>query len=197
MDGQDRRRYFRINDWVGLSYRSLDGDLHNMCSDGDNVQISSAQVVKTIDRELTAALNVLSQSNSVAANVIGLLNKKLDFMAAELELGYLGGGLIKHEQTQVNISACGMAFECDEPIDAGQMLELNLLLKSVNATLKLKGCVTACDRVVASSGKLYLLRLDFVSTDIHVREELIQYIVRRQSMQLSEQRQEQAFEQGG
>jgi len=168
-----------------------------MCSDGDNVQISSAQVVKTIDRELTAALIVLWQSNPAAAIVIGLLNKKLDFIAAELELGYLGGGLIKHEQTQVNISACGMAFECDEQFDAGQMMELNLLLKPVNATLKLKGCVNACDRVAAGSGKLYLLRLDFVSTDAHVREELIQHIVRRQSMQLSKQRQEQASEQAG
>lgn len=197
MDGQDRRRYFRINDWVGLSYRSLDGDLHSMSSDGDNVQISSAQVVETIDRELAAALNILSQGNPAAANVIGLLNKKLDFIAAELELDYLGGGLIKHEQTQVNISACGMAFECDEQFDAGQMLELKLLLKPVNATLKLKGCVNACNRVAADSGKPYLLRLDFVSTDTHVREELIQHIVRRQSMQLSERRQEQASEQAG
>jgi len=197
MGGQDRRRYFRINDWVGLSYRSLDGDLHKMSSAGDNVQISSAQIVESINRELISALNVLWQGNPAAANVIGLLNKKVDFIAAELELSYLGGGLVNHEQTRVNISACGMAFECDEQFDAGHMLELNLLLKPTNSTLKLKSCVNACERVAGASGKPYLLRLDFVSTDTHVREELIQHIVRRQSMQFSEQRQEQAVEQAG
>jgi len=196
MDRQDRRRYFRINDLVGLSYRMLDDD-NEMASDGENVQISSTQVVETIDRELAGALNVLWQSNPAAANVIGLLNKKLDFIAAELELDYFGGGLIKHEHTQVNISGCGIAFECDEQFNAGQLMELNLLLKPVNTMLKLKGCVNACDRMAASNGKPYLLRLDFVDTDTHVREELIQHVVRRQSMQLSERRQEQASEQAG
>jgi len=192
MQRQDRRRYFRINDWVGLSYRALDQRELVACSDADNVQISSAQVIETIDRELAAALNVLWQSNPSAANVIGLLNKKLDFIAAELELDYFGGGLIKHQQTQVNLSACGIAFECDERFDVGVVLELNLLLKPVNSTIKLRGCVNACDRVAAGSGKPYLLRIDFLDTDTHVREELIQHIVRRQSMQLSERRQDTA-----
>lgn len=192
MDSQDRRRYFRINDWVGLSYRLLDADSSKISADGDNIQISSSQVVEAIDRELAAALNVLWQSNPAAANVIGLLNKKLDFVAAELELGYFADGLIKHEQTRVNISACGIAFESDEAFDAGQVLELNLLLKPVNTKLKLRGCVNACDRLATDNSKPYLLRLDFVSTDMHVREELIQHIVRRQSMQLSELRQDQS-----
>lgn len=190
MERQDRRRYFRINDWVGLSYRALDDSELHAAAQGDNVQISSAQVIETIDRELAAALNVLWQGNPAAANVIGLLNKKLDFIAAELDLDYLGGGLIKHENTQVNISACGMAFECDERFDVGEVLELNLLLKPMNSNLKLRGCVNGCDRVGAGSGKPYLLRVDFLDTDTHVHEDLIQHIVRRQSMQLSEQRQE-------
>jgi hypothetical protein len=192
MDSQDRRRYFRINDWVGLSYRLLDENSSKMSTDGDNIQISSTQVVKALDRELAAALNVLWQSNPAAANVIGLLNKKLDFIAAELELDYFAGGLIIHEQTQVNISACGIAFESEEPFNPGQVLELNLLLKPVNTKLKLQGCVNACDRLAADNSKPYLLRLDFVSTDTHVREELIQHIVRRQSMQLSKLRQDQS-----
>lgn len=190
MERQDRRRYFRINDWVGLSYRVIDEDELRAAAQGDNVQISSAQVIETIDRELSDALNVLWQGNPAAANVIGLLNKKLDFIAAELDVGYLGGELIKHANTRVNISACGMAFESDDRFDVGEVLELNLLLKPMNSNLKLKGCVNGCDRLNTDSGKPYLLRVDFLDTDTHVREELIQHIVRRQSMQLSEKRQQ-------
>lgn len=192
MSVQDRRRYFRINDWVGLSYCVLGARDLEVLADADNVHISSAQVLETIDKELSSALNILWQNNPAAANVIGLINKKLDFIAAEMELGSLQGALLNHEQTQVNISACGMAFECSEQFDAGQMLELNLLLKPVNSMLKLKGCVSVCERAPAGSEKPYILRIDFVSTDTQVREELIQHIVRRQSIQFSAQRQKQA-----
>lgn len=192
MSEQDRRRYFRINDWVGLSYRVLGGQDIEFCGDADNVQISSTQILSTIEKELSGALNMLWQSNPQAANVIGLMNKKLDFIISEMELDYLQNGVLQHEPTRVNISACGMAFECDEQFDAGQMLELNLLLKPANSKLKLQGCVTACERAEAGSKKPYVLRIDFVGTDTAVREELIQHIVRRQSIQLSEQRQQQA-----
>jgi len=192
MSEQDRRRYFRINDWVGLSYSVLGKQAHEICADADNVQISSAKILDAINKELSSALNILWQSNPQAANVIGLMNKKLDFITAEMDLDYLQDSLHQHEKTQVNISACGMAFECDEQFDAGQMLELNLLLKPANSRLKLQGCVTACERAEAGSNKPYKLRLDFVGTDTHVHEELIQHIVRRQSLLLSELRQKQA-----
>lgn len=192
MSEQDRRRYFRINDWVGLSYCAIGGADAEFCADVDNVQISSAQILETIEKELSSALNVLWQNNPQAANVIGLLNKKIDFIAAEMDLGYLQGDLLQHEQIQVNLSACGMAFECAEQFDTGQMLELDLLLKPANSKLKLRGCVTACERAEAGSKKAYLLRLDFVGTDTHVREELIQHIVRRQSLQFGEQRKQPA-----
>ena len=188
MSQQDRRRYFRINDWVGLSYRVLTPEEMQGSIDAINVQISSAKVIEAIDKELASALNVLWQNNPAAANVIGLLNKKLDFIAAELQMDYLGAGLVDHEDTQVNISACGMSFESDERFDVGQVLELNLLLKPMNSSIKLKGCINACERSHLETSKNYLLRIDFLETDTHVQEELIQHIVKRQSMQLNEQR---------
>lgn len=190
MERPDRRRYFRINDWVGLHYRALDGREQHAATQGDNIQISSARIIEGIERELSAALNVLWQSNPGAANVIGLLNKKLDFIAAELELDYLADEQLKHENTRVNISACGMAFECAERFDVGEVLELNLQLKPTNSNLRLQGYVNGCDRADDGSAKPYLLRVDFFDIDTHVHEELIQHIVRRQSMQLGEQRQE-------
>lgn len=190
MSEQDRRRYFRINDWVDLSYSVIGKQETEFYADADNVQLSSAQILDAIDKELSSAHNVLWQSNPQAANVIGLVNKKLDFIVTELGLDYLQGSSLKHEKTEVSLSACGMAFECDEHFDTGQMLVLNLLLKPVNSKLKLRGCVIACERVEADSNKSYVLRLDFVGMDTSMREELIQHVVRRQSMQLSEQRQQ-------
>ena len=192
MSEQDRRRYFRINDWVGLSYCTQVAQNVEYCGDADNVQISATQILDVTEKELLGALSLLWLSNPQAANVIGLINKKLDFVISEMEFDYLQAGVLQHELTRVNISACGMAFECDEQFDAGQVLELNLLLKPVKTKLKLQGCVTACQRSESGSKKAYMLRVDFVGIDTAVREELIQHIVRRQSMQLSEQRQQPA-----
>jgi hypothetical protein len=97
---------------------------------------------------------------------------------------------VEHEPTQVNISACGMAFESEAYYATGQVLELHVLLKPANTRLKLKGFVTACEHAPAGSEKPYFLRIDFTRMDTHVQEELIQHIVRRQSMLLSQQRQE-------
>lgn len=189
MDRQDRRRYFRINDLVGLSYRVVDESMTGEgLTDADNVQISSLQLLESIDKELTDALNHLWQSNPAAANVVGLLNRKVEFLTTEMGFDYAGQS-VKHEQTQVNISACGMAFESDEHFATGQMLELHLQLKPANTRLKLQGFVAACEHAPVGSEKPYFLRIDFTNVDTHVQEELIQHIVRRQSMLLNEQRQ--------
>ena len=191
MHRQDRRRYFRINDWVGLSYRPVSLQLDREArSEGDNVQISSAQLLDTIDKELAEALNLLWRNSPAVANVLGLLNKKMNFLASGMALDYLPGETVTHEQAHVNISACGIAFGCDESFKAGELLELQLLLKPANTRLQVKGRVNACEKARAGRGKPYFLRLDFVDIQTQVQEELIQHIVRRQSVQLNAQLQQ-------
>ena len=191
MERQDRRRYFRINDLVGLSYRVIDeSNSADGLANADNVQISSLKLLESIDRELTEALNHLWQSNPAAANVIGLLNRKIEFLTAEMGLDYAAQA-IQHEQTQVNISACGMAFESAEHFATGQLLEIHVQLKPANTRLKLQGFITACEHAPVGSKNPYFLRIDFTNIDTHMQEALIQHIVRRQSMLLNEQRREQ------
>ena len=188
MQESDRRRYFRINDWVGLSYRVAGNRLQqDALTEADNVQIPSAQLLETINRELLSALNLLWKNNPAVANVIGLLNRKIDFLVSEMDLDYLDCS-VKHEVTQVNISACGIAFESAEAFEVGQMLELHLMLKPTNIRLKINGSVCACEPVPSDTQKVNFLRIDFANIDTHIQEELIQHIVRRQSLLLNEQR---------
>lgn len=190
MERQDRRRYFRINDMVGLSYRAVDSaTIANGLVDGDNVHISSLKLLESINKELSEALNQLWQNNPATANVLGLLNRKIDFLSAEIGLDSAQEA-IEHEQVAVNISACGMAFKCPDSFDKGQALEIHLLLKPGNTRLKLNGSVVGCERVLVAGQQSNFLRIDFTNIDTHVQEQLIQHLVRRQSSQLSEQRQD-------
>lgn len=191
MDRPDRRRYFRINDWVGLSYRPIDlEEIVTQQKEASNVQVSAVDVLKSIDQELTAALNALWQSNPTVASAIGLLNKKMDIIAVEADLDYAHIKGLQTESHEVNISACGMAFESKDRFDTGQLLELNVLLKPANTHVRLIGRVMDCEQSDESDTHPYFLRLDFDQMDAEVQEQLIQHIVRRQSSQLGNDRQD-------
>ena len=181
----DRRRYFRINDWVDLSYRPLAEEaLEATEMPAFNVKIETAQVLRSLDKELQTALNSLWQNNPVAANALSLINKKLSVITAEMNLSYdvheKGEGI----GTKVNISACGIAFEVDRSYAPGEMLELNLTLKPEENQIRLKGQVITCEPLT-DQAKPYMLRISFIQLDTGIEEELIQHIVRRQSQQLA------------
>lgn len=185
MDRPDRRRYFRIDDLVGLRYQLADlQETDTTSKEAGKVQITSINLLKSIDRELTAALNVLWQSNPMAANAIGLLNKKMDILAAEMEMDYDKLQVIDAHSKQVNLSACGMAFECQERFDIGQLLALTIVLKPANTPVHLRGRIVGCDWLDGHNVRTYLLRVDFDHVDLAVEEQLIQHIVRRQSSQI-------------
>ena len=190
MSKQDRRRYFRINDLVGLSYQPIGQHAQTLpVDDVDNVQIAAAQVLKSVDDELNAALSALWKNNPATASALGLLNKKLDIIAAEIDLDYASFKGLKAEPTQVNLSACGIAFECEDQFEAGQRLEIHLILKPVNTHLSMIGRVVACEYTEEGRDKPFLVRIDFDEIGRNAQEELIQHIVRRQSDQLGAQRQ--------
>ncbi len=185
----DRRRYFRINDWVGLHYCVLGSkDITPRDGEGENLQISAAQILSSIDKEFSVSLNSLWQNNPAAANTISLLNRKIELLAAELNLDAALPANEEHESVSVNISACGIAFECDDQIRAGETLELFLTLRPTNTQIKLIGQVVACERSDAASDNLFMLRVNFQRMPMDVEEQLIQHIVKRQSGQLAQQR---------
>lgn len=192
MDRPDRRRYFRINDMVGLSYRPVDpGDVDESDRSAENVQITSVDLLRSIDRELTTALDALWQSSPTSANAIGLLNRKLDILAAELDLDYENLKGIAAKPRRVNISACGIAFECRERFEIGQLLALVIVLKPANTHVKVTGRVIGCEQPQEEDSPYYLLRVDFDRVNADVKEQLIQHIVRRQSSQIGIKREEQ------
>jgi len=189
MDRPDRRRYFRIDDLVGLSYRLVDVETtEEDAKSADNIQITAIDLLKSIDQELAEALNTLWQSNPVAANAIGLLNKKIDIIATEIDLDYDRLRGLDVKSRQVNLSACGMAFECQERFDIGQVLVLTIVLKPANTHVHTQGRIVGCDWLDGDEGRTYLLRVDFDRVGCVEEEQLIQHIVRRQANQIGNQR---------
>ncbi len=193
MNSQDRRRYFRINDIVNMSYCACGGDPASETREqASNIQITATKILESVDIEIAKALSSLWKKIPEAANVISLVSKKIDILAAELELGYSGSTEEKpldEERVAVNISACGMAFNCKERFDAGQKLDLYISFKPEGTSMRVRCSVVGCEKSKLDYERPYYLRVDFDGIDVNTQETLIHHILRRQSSQLSLQRQ--------
>lgn len=176
---QEKRRYFRINDQVGLSYRVLNSDDQN--NDAACVEVTAAHLLNRIDREFNQLINALWLESPTAAKAIGLLNRKIEVLADEV-IPHDENSLREKDQQEVNvnISGCGIGFHADQPEPTGQQLELYLTLKPSNAHLRLTGTVVGCDKDEELTSKPYWLRVDFDEHDVDAREQLIQHIMKRQ-----------------
>lgn len=180
----ERRRYFRITESVGLSYTLLD-DQHEPNSDTGTVDIL-AHLTEQDKKIEQALLEVESESPKVAA-LISLFNQKIERIVNMLTMeGRLLDQLAMRVR-EVNISACGIAFTNEEQISVGRAVRLELTLYPEEKKIITDGRVVSCD--CAPDGFHYYIRIDFFSVNKAAQEELIQHIVKAQSTQLQQKQQ--------
>ncbi|MDZ7922915.1 MAG: PilZ domain-containing protein [Marinagarivorans sp.] len=175
----ERRRYFRINDTVKLSYRQLD-------KRGNSLESSDHQdLIAEQDRRMEVLISELKTEHPKMIELIALLNQKLERLSP----------FEKHENTvlayrarEVNMSACGLAFSEDDAVAIGSQLMLYLILANGQKMI-LKGLVIGCqlERDQApNENDRYNWRVDFINLTEKDQELLIQNIVQRQSAQLGQ-----------
>lgn len=184
---QERRRYFRVSDLVGLNYRFL--------SEGERELALVAQprslnnLLAQIEDEIDMNLQALLQANPDLHKLMDLYNQKIN-----LAFGY---GLADKDQDaghsvracQVNISACGIAFPCADPAALNQSLALDLTLFPNNIRVQLLASVISCERhEEGAAEEAYIIRANFEHLSENDEELLVQHVIKRQALQLKDQR---------
>lgn len=190
-NNDERRRYFRINDTVKLSYciSTKPGD----CDDYCGYDLTAEQ-----DARIQRIITEQKHENPAIIELIDLLNQKIDHLAHGDKSPQT---ILAHQARNVSISACGLAFTEQEAIKIGTQLRLFLVLDS-NKKIELEGLVIDCipqnnqentktntNTKNLDTATLFKWRVDFLHVSSHNQELLIQHIVRRQSTLLAEQRQ--------
>lgn len=175
---QERRRYFRITDSVGVSYQFMDADSVKVGKDHsvdvlDLMSEQDAQIEKLL-------LEVAGESPKVAA-LVRALNQKLERVVSQLVVDSRLVGRLANRIREVNISACGMAFVHDLDVKTGARLSLELELKPDDYVIATEGIVVG----VEPYGDAFYWRIDFYGMSTPQQERLIQHIVKRQSVLLS------------
>ena len=82
-----------------------------------------------------------------------------------------------------------MAFPTSKPATLNQYISLELTLYPNNIRLTLLAAVISCDRYEDDSERnKYIIRADFVDISDANQEVLVQHVIKRQAMQLKQQR---------
>lgn len=180
----DRRRYFRISDRMGVAFTPLS---EGQSEPEASPETRAEQRLARCNAQITQLLEALASSAPETAQLGHLLNQKLNWLIEQELGGQQFSSLGEQSLRSVNISACGMGFRIDQPQLVGAHLDLELLLLPERQPLSTQAEVVACELV---QDEQYYVRLEFVNMDGRAQEELIQHIVRRQSELLRRTREE-------
>ncbi len=173
---QEKRRYFRINDQVGLAFEWL--GVKEAAAYGDSSQGEDANA------KIGRLLEELRRESPKLAEICEAINKKLDQVLQRLELESETLTRVLGRIREINISACGLGFVSDQMAQVGRHMRCELALTPSGKTIVTRGVLVACDSVAGG----YYWRVDFYGMSPANQEQLIQHIVQRQSAQLKNRR---------
>jgi hypothetical protein len=191
---ENRRRFFRIDDAVRLSYRVLEpaelpGRVARL-SEGLGGSFALMASLSAITHRLSVSLRRIEQHNGDVAAYLRALDQKIETVARALLLQ--DAELPAMSEEPVNLSAGGLAIFAPQCLPVGTPLEIRLLLLPAMAGILAFGAVVECSDVPLQGDRPRggpLMRVDFTHIRDEDRDLLIKHMLRRQGERLRRARQ--------
>lgn len=176
MGTKERRRFFRIDDEVGLSVYEMSDEGYG----GKTIDESEQQIEHqlALERKIRQSLAALRPSAPQVAQALELLNQKINLLRHDADTAGLSYAL-----TRVNLSACGIAFNHEREYPIGTQLMLNIFLQPQHSLIRVQGYVASVQTGNDLAEPFYT-RVDFVGLHNEYQEQLIQHLVQRQGQLL-------------
>ena len=198
---QERRRYFRVMDQVGLRVSLVaDGAL---MEDGNKPLLTPEQRLVKVNSAINKNLSALKKKDETLATLLGLLNHKMDLLVTDLEKSVSHEGASDSHTFKVceaNISACGIAFPYSRELQKAQNLSLHIKLFPSEEVVNPVAMVVGCERRDAFSADLsdkekaelrempYWVRANFEDISAVEQELLAQHVIQKQTNELAGRR---------
>lgn len=187
---EDRRGFFRIDDEVNLFYKKIDeklvtephhvsGNILNSCS------LSTA--LEMVSQEAALLLRRIEKNLPDVADYLRVIDSKIDLLGQAIMMQ--GLQFKENETRNVNISASGIAFNCEEALKENDYLEIKMLLISCMAVIVTYGRVVYCKNSQANDSRYpYFVGINFINMKDEDREMLIKYVVKEQLQQIRDKK---------
>jgi hypothetical protein len=189
---EDRRGFFRIDDEVNLSYKKIDEkQVHEPHHVSDNIlnSCSLSTALETVSEESGMLLRRLDKTLPEVADYLRLIDTKINLIAQAITMQ--GFQVKENDIRKVNISATGIAFNCEEALEYGDYLEIKILLTSCMRVILTYGKVIHCQNSPSNDGRYpYFAGVNFINMKDEDREMLIKYVVKEQLHQIRDKKQD-------
>ncbi len=185
---EERRRFFRVEDEIVLVYRPIAPEDMPDPSQFQNQVLDPFSLTSTLEyltQESHAHLRRIERDNPDVAEYLKTLERKIDVLAQALMIS--NNRLVDQPTRKVNLSAAGIAFDADQPIAEGGLLELKMVLPPSLVGIVTFGRVVYCSP--CEGEKSWRVGVDFLSMREQDREVLIRHVVKRQLALLRERKQ--------
>jgi hypothetical protein len=188
---EERRGFFRIDDEINLFYKKIDkkrvAEPHH-ASDNILSSCSLTTALEMVSQDSAMMLYRLEKNLPEVADYLRLIDAKIDLLAQAI---MMQGFQFKEIDTRnVNISATGIAFGCEEAFKFDDYLEIKILLVSSMAVIVTYGKVVYCKNSQANDSHYpYIVGVDFIDMKEEDRELLIKYVVKKQLQQIRDKKQ--------
>jgi c-di-GMP-binding flagellar brake protein YcgR len=180
---KERRRFFRIDDEVALSYR--------LASEEEAIADEKLQVTTDATLSLATELEKMNELSRIhfrhvekespeVARYFTFIESKITLLAQHLMKST--DELFKKTTQPVNISGSGILFTVDEALRAGDFIEIKFILRPSLASIKAFSRVVSCH----SEGELYRVAVEFNRLSDEDRDILIRHVVKKQMNDIRE-----------
>lgn len=183
--GEERRRYFRIKDSIEIGYRLLtDAEKEDPSS-----LLGTGDTLDSLENDLVMELMHLQNKHPETARVIELLNRKLDMIHHMMDVESRVDMTREYQARFIDLSACGAAFPVSKELPSGSMVLLQINLSAPFRTVRAIAKVVGCGKMQKPiDGDSHMLRLSFYEIHDNDQEMLIQYLMKRQVLELKARR---------
>ncbi len=187
---EERRDFFRIDDEVSLFYKKIDQTRVNkphQVSDNILNSCSLSTALEMVAQDSALLLHRLEKNLPDVADYLRLLDTKIDLIAQAVMMQ--GFEVSENDTRNVNVSATGIAFNCEIALKAGDYLEIKMLLISSMAVVVTYGRVVYCQSGQSNDNRFpYFVGIDFINMKEEDREMLIKYVIKKQLQQIRDKK---------
>lgn len=176
----ERRRFFRIDDEAEVSFKTISDDEYQAWTEGQ--QEEESDNFAKLESEIGITISSLKSQHPQLAKICELLNQKINLVTSNNPKAhsFMDNGELK----PINLSACGIAFQSDEPLNENQCILLQLKLKPSNVAIITTGKVV--DTGMPNPNNI--IRIDFQDLGESNQDLLMQHLFHVQSRVLKKQR---------
>ncbi len=189
---EERRRFFRIDDLVHLSYRVVaSDDLPDTFEQLEHSVADSFSVVPNLNalsQQMAPCLHKIEQSDPDVASYLRSIDQKIEMLGRAISAK--DSGITDQPARPVNLSAGGLAVRAAEAVEEGATLEIKMLLLPSFTGILTYGSVVACEPMDDDEEYAYCLRVDFSHMRDVDRDALIRHLLRRQADLLRKRRED-------